>query len=137
MSGNGLVLFGGFLLGAAIACLAAFFLSRFTVFNAKVLGSVCSIIAGGVVTAFLGVGKEYAWIGYCSGLGSILVLFIVPSMLFGRLRLQGGRDARLKMLDELHKRYTSRVIEKDEYNELKKAIFADIKPPPTLPDSNP
>jgi hypothetical protein len=53
----GYLLAGGFALGTAIACLVAFFLNRFKKFDAKVLGAVVSIIAGGVVTAFLGVDK--------------------------------------------------------------------------------
>ena len=131
MTVSPLIFLAGFALGTAIACLVAFFLNRFDVFNAKVLGSVVSIIAGGVVTAFLSEGKQFAWAGYCCGLGVVLILFVGS----GKLAISRGgamNDPRLKMLDELQERRSHYAIDNDEYKATKEAILAEIKKNPAI-----
>lgn len=117
------------MLGAAIAALVVFFVKRFTVFNAQVLGAVVSIVAGGVVTAFLGVGKATAWVGYCIGLGSVLVpLLLFPVIAMGSRTESDSKDPRLKMLDELEDR--KHRLSTQEFDSTKSAILADIRNKP-------
>ena len=131
-------LIGGAALGGSIAFLVAFFLNRFDVFNTKALGSVVSVIAGGVVTAFLGVSKQaswvgYAWVGYCCGL-FVVLLFLVTfdQLVISSPVAKSGEDPRLKMLDELRERYLRDVIDKTQFEAAKAEILAGIgtHPPP-------
>ena len=121
---------GGATLGAAIACLVAFFLGRFTVFNSKVLGSVVSIVAGGVVTSFLGPGKDYAWVGYCLGLAGLLLFFVFSGDL--NVTLNDCPDPRIKLLDVLTERRRRDVITGDDYKALKDSVLADLREHPAI-----
>jgi len=138
-----LILLAGAFLGLAIACLVTFFLNRFEVFNAKVLASVVSVIAGAVVTAFLGFGKTQAWVGYCMGLGGCLYMFVV----LGKLRVErpddstsnteerareDTKDPRLEMLDELKIRRQSGALSDLHYWDLQRAIVDDIRKDPAI-----
>jgi hypothetical protein len=137
---NALMFIGGGALGVAIALLVAFFLNRFTEFNSKILGSVISIIAGGVVTAFLGADKVYSWAGYCIGLGSMLFLlaFGTDSLDVGKpddsrkiaSQTSATKDPRLQMLDELYERYKIDALTYKEYLDLKQAILSDLEKNP-------
>ena len=75
---------GATCLGIVIGWLLRYFIRRFEKFNAAVFGSIVSIIAGGVVVAFLGADQEARWF-YPIGL---LVGCVVYSLLGW---LAGGR----------------------------------------------
>jgi hypothetical protein len=66
-----LIILGGGCLGIVVGWLVVYFLEQFPAFDAKSLGSVVFIIAGGAVTTFLGTfstvdasGKVYAYGGW-------------------------------------------------------------------------
>ena len=136
---------GGGGLGVAIAWPVVYFLDRFDVFNAKVLGAVVSVIAGGTITTFLGTrgitSKVFPWGGYCLGLFFGVLAFGVSG--FGR-RLASqpaqneaepksqSKDPRLRMLDELHSRYKNNVVDVTEYSRAKQKILSDIEKDPAL-----
>jgi hypothetical protein len=127
---NVLLFGGGATLGAAMACLVAFFLGRFTVFNSKVLGSVVSVVAGGVVTSFLNVGREYAWVGYCFGLAGLLLFFVFSGDL--NVTLNDCPDPRIKLLDVLTERRRRDEVTEDDYKTLKESVLADLREHPAI-----
>src|SRR5271157_3777168 len=117
----------GMALGAAIGWIVIFFLHRFKVFNAQVLGAVVSVVAGGTVVTFLGtIGSEaklWAWIGYCMGLCFGVVIFSRQGV--GEMQSE-SRDPRLKMIDDLHSRYVHSKLSREQYEEAKGKILAAI-----------
>lgn len=127
---------GGGALGLAVGWLVVHFLQRFTVFDAKALAAVVGVVAGGVVSTFLGVSgvgeKWVPWTGYCLGLAFGIVTF--------GLRYSGAppteaRNPRLRMLDELNERqYGHKGLTSTDFDELKKAILEDIKNNPQITD---
>jgi hypothetical protein len=125
-----------------------FFLHRFTVFNVQVLASVVSVVAGGVITVFLGMigasEKLYSWVGYCVGLALGVIAFGVlkvgaqPELKSINTRSEPeSKDPRLQMLDELHERYSSSKISFQEFHVAKQGILSQIGKDPTLRKSGP
>jgi NhaP-type Na+/H+ or K+/H+ antiporter len=74
-------LIGSICLGIVMGWLVRYFLARFEQFNAKILGSVASVLCGGIVLRFLGNDLFYAVTGYPIGLLIGVVAYPILSAL--------------------------------------------------------